>query len=116
MTTATCNQVETDDKLTLAQAMPGVPGKPSVSCGWRWCRYGIKARTGQRIKLRHIRVGARVFTSRKWLDQFFAELAQADADYFDRPEPAPAPFQPPTSSVRLRATQAAEAKLMAAGA
>ena len=117
MTTATLTTVEADDKITLAQATHITPGRPSPSCLWRWCRQGVKARTGHRVKLRHVRVGARVFTSKIWLDEFFTALAEADAAYFDRPKPAINNIEKPrTSAQRERAIAAAERRLTAAGA
>src|ERR1700693_4204065 len=50
---------------------------------WRWCRYGIQARNGQRIRLRHYRVGGQILTTAADLAEFFAATAIADAEHFD---------------------------------
>ena len=52
-----------DEALTPGQAAQLVPGRPSAQAIWRWCRKGLKARTGKIIKLDHFRVGARIYTS-----------------------------------------------------
>jgi hypothetical protein len=75
---------ESHQHLTLAQASHIAPGRPSVNCLWRWARRGVVARNGERIKLQHIRVGGRIYTSREWLDEFGRLLAEADAAHFDR--------------------------------
>jgi hypothetical protein len=53
---------------------------------WRWCRRGVLARTGDRIRLEHVRVGGKLFTRPEWVQDFGHRLAQADARYFDREE------------------------------
>lgn len=68
--------------LDLTQAAQSTPGRPSTNCVWRWCRRGVLARNGQRIRLRHVRLGGRLYTRRSWLDEFGQALADADASYF----------------------------------
>ena len=64
----------TSDILTLSQAARIVPAlgghhvHPSTL--WRWCRIGVKARNGRRVKLRHGRLGRRVVIPREALDEF----------------------------------------------
>lgn len=74
-----------DSYLTLAQVAASSPGRPHVSAVWRWCRKGVLARNGERVKLRHIRIGARVFVPTGALEEFAEKLAEADATYFDQP-------------------------------
>ena len=74
--------------LTLAEAAKKTPGRPSARCLWRWCRRGLRTRSGGRCFLKHLRVGARVFTTDDWLQAFFAELDAGDAQHF-RPDQAP---------------------------
>lgn len=80
--------LEAGDLVRLSEAVTFVPmnhGKPPhPSTLWRWCRQGVKARSGQRIRLDHVRVGAYVYTSRAALQEFVEELAKADCDYFDQ--------------------------------
>lgn len=80
---------ETDGRsrlLTLSQAARIAPGSPTPNCVWRWCRRGVIARSGRRVRLEHVRVGGKLFTSAEWLDSFGRRLAEADADYFDNEE------------------------------
>ncbi len=74
------------DYLTLAQAAALAPGRPSANCLWRWCRRGVLARTGARVRLRHVRHGGRVYTRAAWLEAFGRDLADADRQYFE-PDP-----------------------------
>ncbi len=69
--------------LTLSQAARVVPSSVSPNCVWRWCRRGVLARTGERIKLQHVRIGGKLFTKAKWIEEFGERLAEADARYFD---------------------------------
>ena len=69
--------------MTLTQATKIIPGRPSTNCLWRWCRNGVKARNGERVRLRHVRMGGRLYTKARWIDDFGDRLAEADAAYFD---------------------------------
>jgi hypothetical protein len=69
--------------ITLTKAAQLAPGRPSTNCLWRWCRRGVLARTGERIRLRHVRVGGKIFTTELWLAEFGRQLAEADRAYFD---------------------------------
>jgi hypothetical protein len=73
-----------DEHLTLTQAAKLAPGRPTPNCIWRWCREGVKAASGERVRLKHMRFGSRIFTTRRWLNEFGRALAEADAAYFDR--------------------------------
>ena len=73
---------ESEDLLTLTQAAKVAPGRPSSNCLWRWCRRGVLARTGERVRLQHTRVGHRIFTTARWLREFGDRLAAADAAHF----------------------------------
>jgi hypothetical protein len=108
---------ETTDRtqlLTLSQAARIAPGAPTPNCVWRWCRRGVMARSGRRIRLEHVRVGGKLFTSVRWLDSFGRRLAEADADYFDNeevdsscdPEPEP-PKKKERRRVRRSSTEEA---------
>ncbi len=76
-------QTLTDERLPLTEVAKLVPGRPSVNCIWRWCRRGVLARNGERIRLEHIRIGGKIFTTRAWLEEFGRRLASEDAKYFD---------------------------------
>ena len=70
------------EHITLANAAKRCPGRPSANAVWRWCRTGIRSRTGLVVRLEHIRVGGRIFTTEDALNRFFAAVAQADEGYF----------------------------------
>jgi hypothetical protein len=70
--------------LTFSEASKTIPGRPHSSAVWRWARHGVKVRgSQQRVKLQHVRAGARLLTTKAWLDEFMHSLARADADYFE---------------------------------
>lgn len=78
-----------EQPITLTQATKIAPGRPSTNCMWRWCRRGVIARSGERIKLEHIRIGGKLFTTPQWVNEFGRRLADADARYFDRDDDSP---------------------------
>lgn len=86
-----------EEHITLAQAAKLAPGRPSSNCVWRWCREGVKAASGQRVRLKHVRFGSRIYTTRQWMNDFGLALAVADAAHFDRDEQAPACPEPAPS-------------------
>ena len=97
--------VAAEEHITLSQAAKLAPGRPSSNCVWRWCREGVKAASGMRVRLKHVRFGSRIFTTRQWLNDFGLALAAADAAHFQRDEHAPAAeqaAQPKRSSKRAR--------------
>ena len=66
------------DWLTLSQAARSTPGRPSASTLWRWIRDGVRTGTGERLHLRHRRVGRRIFVLVQDLDLFFKTVAERD--------------------------------------
>ena len=112
------HQKNHDVRLTLTEAARVVPGRPHASTLWRWARRGIRARNGQRIRLRHQRLGARVYVTRDWLDQFATEVAAADCEAIDAEEDdLDVPPQAKHSKPRNRdaAIDRAEQRLIAEG-
>lgn len=91
-----------EEHITLSQAAKLAPGRPSSNCVWRWCREGVKAASGTRVRLKHVRFGSRIYTTRQWLNDFGLALAEADAAHFDRDEQshAPEPSRRPTKRSR----------------
>ncbi len=73
---------ELDVHVTLTEAAKIAPGRPSTNCMWRWCRRGVLSRTGERVHLRHVRIGGKIFTTARWLDEFGNRLAEADVAHF----------------------------------
>jgi len=73
---------ETLEYLTLTDAAKLAPGRPSTNCIWRWCRRGVLSRGGHRVRLHHVRIGGKIFTTADWLDEFGRSLAAADVEYF----------------------------------
>ena len=86
--------------LTLSQAAKRLPNRPHAASIWRWCRRGIRSRSGKRIYLEHRRFGGRLFVSDEALDQFGRELAAADAAHFGQQDQAAG--RPATPSTRGR--------------
>lgn len=68
-TAARANTTSSDaaDLVSLTDAAHQVTGRPSASAIWRWCRRGVLARDGSRIRLEHRRVGGKIYTSCAWL-------------------------------------------------
>ena len=81
-------QTITDAQITLTEAANIAPGRPSANCIWRWCRRGVRSRNGDRVRLQHMRIGGKIFTTARWLEEFGRALADADARYFDLCEAA----------------------------
>jgi len=99
--------------ITLTQAAKIAPGRPSTNCLWRWCRRGVLARSGERIKLEHLRIGGKLYTRHAWVDEFGRRLADADAKYFDAASercgaPALSPASAPVSARRRREQRQAD--------
>lgn len=69
--------------LSLTDVAKVAPGRPSTNAVWRWCRRGVLSRDGERVRLKHVRVGGQIFTTAQWLDDFGSKLAESDALYFD---------------------------------
>ena len=44
-----------EEHITLSQAAKLAPGRPSSNCVWRWCREGVKAASGTRVRLGRLR-------------------------------------------------------------
>jgi hypothetical protein len=42
----------------------------------------VLSRSGERVYLRHLRIGGKVYTKAVWLGEFGRMLAEADAAYF----------------------------------
>lgn len=84
--------------LTLKEAARLVPRRPSAGSLWRWARRGIRARNQEHIRLKHVRVGGRVFTTEQWLHEFFAAVAAADLDHARWQHPNRHPAPPPLST------------------
>ena len=99
--------------IDLTQAAKLSPGRPHVASVWRWCRRGVKTRSGGRVRLEHIRAGGKLFTSEAWLTAFFQAVAEADRAHFEVDRSAP--LQPPSDRRRERSVKAAESTLMRAG-
>lgn len=69
--------------VTLTEIANIAPGRPKTNCIWRWCRKGVMSRSGERVRLKHVRIGGMIYSTRQWLDEFGRRLAEADERYFD---------------------------------
>ena len=111
---------ETEKHLTMAQAARISPGQPSPNCVWRWCRHGVKSRSGERVRLRHIRIGGVIFTTAEWVQEFGQRLAEADVHHFsladrDYTVPQPSRSQPFTDKQRQTHLEQVNRELAEAG-
>ena len=68
--------------ISLVTAAKQCPSRPSANAVWRWCRRGVLSRSGQRVYLKHYRVGRKIFTTKEDLHHFFEALAAADRVHF----------------------------------
>lgn len=94
----------------VCKAVPPIEGRHiHASAAWRWCRRGVLARNGQRIRLEHTRFGRRVVVPHDAIQRFLDALAAADAAHFNTPIAPAAPTKIPTSP-KLRAKQIAQAE------
>lgn len=61
---------------------------------------------GERVHLQHVRVGGKLFTTPRWIEDFGTRLAEADAAYFqetdDKPQHEPVPAAPQPARRRRR--------------
>ncbi len=108
----------TNKYLSLKEAANSefVPGRPSANAIWRWARRGVKSRTGERVKLEHVRAGGKIFVTPDGLSSFFSRLAAADDAYFSNPGPVQVKISPtPDSKCRKKRIDAAKKRLKAAG-
>lgn len=63
--------VTNEELITLAQASKRLPGRPSLPTLWRWCTKGVRG-----VRLGHVRLGRRIFTSVDALSEFANACAQ----------------------------------------
>lgn len=68
------------------------------------------ARSGERVRLKHVRIGGMIFSTRDWLDEFGRRLAEADSKYFDLVEAAQ---RGDTARRRRKATRTEEVRRLA---
>lgn len=61
-------QFDDPDLLSLREAAEVVPGSPSPSTLWRWAMRGHKG-----VRLEHLCIGGKLFTSRRALQNFFEQ-------------------------------------------
>lgn len=94
----------THNFLTMTELAQHCPGRPSAGTIWRWCRHGVKSRSGHRVYLQHVRSGGRVLSTTQWMERFLKELTAADAKHF-RSTPTT-----PSTSVRSDAYAARRVK------
>lgn len=67
--------------LTMTQAAKAIrhlPRRFTASTVWRWVRYGLKTPSGRVVYLRHIKLGGGLYTTAKWLDEFFLAVTTED--------------------------------------
>lgn len=109
-----------DPAMTLAEAArsPYIPRPVAPSTVYRWHRPGIRAASGERIRLRAEKYGGRVYVRPSALRDFAERLAEADAAADVGVETTGRRTEPPaprSEDDRQRAVKRARAELDAAG-
>jgi hypothetical protein len=66
--------LETDELLTLGEACRSLSRKPSPATTWRWTQKGVNG-----VKLEVVRVGGRLYTSRRAFTEFLRAQNRAPA-------------------------------------
>ena len=108
--------------LSITEVANIAPGRPKTNCIWRWCRKGVLSRSGERVRLRHVRIGGMIYSTRQWLDEFGRRLAEADERYFDLVDAAQRGYtarrrrkETRTDEARRQSIEDADRELRAAG-
>ena len=104
-----------NEYIDLTEAAKRCPGRPHTASVWRWCRRGLKSRSGDRIRLNHVRAGSRIFIKPDALDDFFRRVAEADAPHFDQESKPIAVAKPRSSKRKEKSVTAAKKTLAASG-
>ena len=78
-----------ENYISLKEAAAICPNRPHVAAVWRWARKGIASKGSGRIYLRHSRIGSQIFTTEKWLMEFFEAIAAADHSHFASSQETP---------------------------
>jgi hypothetical protein len=107
--------LDKEKKIVFTEAAAHCPQRPHVSALWRWCRKGLKTAGGGRVRLEHVRIGGRIYTSRQAMERFFAAVAAADLEYFRDDDATFAHEVEPSSAQREREIAAADKRLASAG-
>lgn len=84
--------------LSLDEAGAFLPGRPSKTSVWRWCRRGLNG-----VRLEYVRIGRRMWTSAEALERFARRLAEIDTGTVGS-----ADLPPATESTRSVEMQRAE--------
>lgn len=64
--------------ITLHEAAKRTPVPISPCTLWRWCTRGFYVRAANQIvRLQHVQVGRRMFTTEEWLEEFIVKLSAA---------------------------------------
>jgi hypothetical protein len=61
-----------EDLVSLKEARSIFPDRPSLSILYRWCKIGVAG-----VKLRTVRVGRKLFTTRDWVRDFIVARSEA---------------------------------------
>ena len=64
--------IEPEDAVSVKQARELIPGRPDISTIHRWINKGLDG-----VKLKSVKAGGKRFTTKHWLNEFFAELSGA---------------------------------------
>jgi hypothetical protein len=103
---------ETPISLTgVTKYLPRVDGKrPCVSTIWRWCRKGVRG-----THLEYARLGGRIVTTTRAINDFVNALAAADSTSSVTPVSPPPTARTRSATQRAKDVAQAERELSAAG-
>lgn len=72
-----------DVRVELAEASAWFSNPPPhYSAIWRWAQRGLLARNGERVRLKSVRLGRKLYTTRRWYEEFIERKRAADLEYF----------------------------------
>lgn len=79
--------ISTEANIDCVKAAKIIPGRPSSDTVWRWMTKGVKLPNGERLRLDHIRVGGKLFTTETNVRDFIAANTAAHVAAADAPPP-----------------------------
>ncbi|MCE5230488.1 hypothetical protein LLG95_12965 [bacterium] len=116
--TAAVTKSQSIEYLTMRKTLPLLPMKVTPAAPLRWARDGVLCRNGERVYLKHIRMGGRILTREAWIQEFFDAQVAANI----APRPARMPPMNPERNLRktiggltIRSHAEADAHLKAKG-
>jgi hypothetical protein len=109
--------------ISLAQAAKKIPSTRTNGCKLhpatltRWINFGVRTKSGNRIKLEAVKVGAGFVTSEQAVDRFLEAISEDQSSQQESEDTSEkAPRKPSTPTSRKRRAASAEQELIDLGA